>query len=419
MFYNVAGNYSYAVNLDKAAAMQLCQSGLSLAISIGSVNRQSKALHQIACIKAESGDFSGAKENSSEVQRMAKITGNLYMEARAINVEAVCWQHLGGYNHCISLLDRAADLLDLCDMSGGTLHTGIRTTQAEVHRCKSEYVVAHKIQNHILQDSSGDQNSYKHDLALLNIAQIDVEMSASEHDVQRNLDTAVMLFQGRKHSTGLILCDAIKAALDLQQGNMLAARNLFQKCLRSAWGRHTEAVTYCLEKLGAVQQWGPVDRVSFSGVVTFLAHSVKHKQKLELHKALQFLGDVFQAQGDQETAISLFTVALDGFTQMDVHRSRAECMVRLGDILNLNGDPLEAVKLWETATPPFERLSQGKQLVDLNSSLPALATTSYKSLSLKLWNVFPKYMHQLSISNSCPVQRVLLVASRGLNSLRI
>jgi tetratricopeptide (TPR) repeat protein len=162
-----------------------------------------------------------------------------------------------------------------------------------------------------------------------------------------------------------------------------------------------------------------VDRVSFSGVVTFLAHSVKHKQKLELHKALQFLGDVFQAQGDQETAISLFTVALDGFTQMDVHRSRAECMVRLGDILNLNGDPLEAVKLWETATPLFEQSSQGKQLVDLNSSLPALATTSYKSLSLKLWNVFPKYMHQLSISNSCPVQRVLLVASRGLNSLRI
>jgi hypothetical protein len=124
--------------------------------------------------------------------------------------------------------------------------------------------------------------------------------------------------------------------------------------------------------MGASHQWGPVEQVSFSGTVTFLAHSVKHKQRLELHKALQFLGDVFQSQGDQETAHSLFVAALDGFIKMDVHRSRAECMVRLGDISKLNGDELNTVELWETARPLFERSSQRKQLAELNSKLASL-----------------------------------------------
>jgi hypothetical protein len=51
------------------------------------------------------------------------------------------------------------------------------------------------------------------------------------------------------------------------------------------------------------------------------------KEKLGILKALQFLGDVFLAQGEEYTALNLFTVALEGFTAMDVHRSRAECML--------------------------------------------------------------------------------------------
>jgi hypothetical protein len=111
---------------------------------------------------------------------------------------------------------------------------------------------------------------------------------------------------------------------------------------------------------------------AFSSTVTFLVHSVKYKLRLELHKSLQFLGDVFQAQEDQDTAISLFTVALDGFTQMDVHRSQAECMVHLGDISEVNGDQLKAVELWETGRPLFEQSSQTKQLAHLNVKLAGL-----------------------------------------------
>ncbi|KAJ7864927.1 hypothetical protein B0H13DRAFT_2353329 [Mycena leptocephala] len=60
--------------------------------------------------------------------------------------------------------------------------------------------------------------------------------------------------------------------------------------------------------------------------------------------------------------MSLFIVALQGFTQMDVHRSRAECMLQLGDISEGHGDLLKAVEFWEAARPLFQRSSQAKQV---------------------------------------------------------
>jgi tetratricopeptide (TPR) repeat protein len=379
-FYNIAADHYHDVNADRLTAMQFCQSGLALALVIGDKERQSLALCVLAYLKTKAGYFSEAQEIASESQRAARLAGNLYVESNALRIEAVCWQHLGSYSHCMSLLDRATHLLDLCGMAGGQIHSAIRIAQAEVHRCKSEYLEARKIQMHILQDISEDQNPYQHGLGLLNIAQIDVETGATDNDVQWTINTAAILFQKINFSVGITYCDMFRAALDLQLSKFPAARDLFQKCLQSAWGTDTETITYCLEKLGAVQQWESVDQVSFPQTVTLLVHSVKSKQRLELHKALQFIGDIFQALGDEETAISLFTVALEGFTQMDVHRSRAECLIRLGDICKKIGDEVKAMGLWETARPLFERSSQGKQLANLDAKLARLSHKPLKEV---------------------------------------
>jgi hypothetical protein len=94
----------------------------------------------------------------------------------------------------------------------------------------------------------------------------------------------------------------------------------------------------------------------------FLVNSLRTKQKLKIYKSLQFLGDVCLTQGDEDTAISLFTVALEGFTYMDVHRSRAECMLRLGNISQERNDFATAVELWTTSRPLFERSLQIKHI---------------------------------------------------------
>jgi tetratricopeptide (TPR) repeat protein len=379
LFYAVAADY-YRASTDIAAAMQLCESGLAIATSIGNMKRQSQALRLLALIKKDCGKFSEAMEHASDSQRLAKLCGDLDLEAAALHIEAYCWQYHGGYTHSISLLDRAAHLLELCGMSGGALHCDIQNGQAEVHRCKSEYVEARIIQIHILHDSPADHNPYSHAIALLNIAQIDVEAGGPEHDVWGNIDAAGMIFERVNYSTGLAYCEMFRAALDIREGRQSAARRLFEKCLQSAWGKDPEAVKYCLEKVGAGDQWGPGNQMSFLWTVTFLVHSVKSKLRLELHKALQYLGDAFQTQGHEETAISLLTVALDGFTQMDVHCSKAECMVRLGDISKLNGDELKAVELWETARPLFQRSSQMRQLAHLDEKLAHLGQAQFEEV---------------------------------------
>jgi hypothetical protein len=113
--------------------------------------------------------------------------------------------------------------------------------------------------------------------------------------------------------------------------------------------------------LGNASFWG-ADELTPGWTTVFLVHSLKSKAKLQVYKALQFLGQMCLTYKDEDTAISLFTVALIGFTYMDVHRSRAECMVKLGDISNQHGNLLRAVELWETARPLFEKSSQAKEV---------------------------------------------------------
>ncbi|KAJ7247843.1 hypothetical protein C8J57DRAFT_1234126 [Mycena rebaudengoi] len=75
------------------------------------------------------------------------------------------------------------------------------------------------------------------------------------------------------------------------------------------------------------------------------------------------------AEGDNKTALSLFSVVLDGFSFMDVHRWRADCMDRIGDTHNNCGAVMKAVELWKAARPLFERSSQMKDITRIDAKL--------------------------------------------------
>ncbi|KAJ7812526.1 hypothetical protein B0H13DRAFT_1926089 [Mycena leptocephala] len=160
------------------------------------------------------GDHFAAKVYAHEAQRLARISANFVREAQALQVEANCLFTLGDYKQSISLCDQARDLLGLCSMSGGDDHS-IMTNIAE-----------------ILQEAPKDQDPYYHVFTLLNIAEIDVSISAPHQNVQRNIQTARRIFS----TTGLVLevaaCDAVLADLYLREGHILAAEHLLEKCLR-------------------------------------------------------------------------------------------------------------------------------------------------------------------------------------------
>ncbi|KAJ7457747.1 hypothetical protein FB451DRAFT_1183067 [Mycena latifolia] len=283
----------------------------------------------------------------------------------------MCWNALGSYKHSITLLRRARDLLRLCGMSGGPLDDLIMGTQAEVHLLKSEYLEARSIHTQILHNCSIEQNPYQHAGALLNIAQIDVEIGVVGHELGKNLYTASQFFGRVGYSMAITFCDIVQTAMYVNE-DILTAKSQFRQSLTLTWGKSAEAVSYCLEKLADVCLWTGTDPISYNASVIFLVHSLKMAKKRDIYKALQFLGDAYLAHGGQQTAMSLWVVALEGFTQMDVHRSKAECMLRLGDLLKLRGDLMKAGKLWKTARPLFERSSQQKQMADIDARLSGI-----------------------------------------------
>ncbi|KAJ7713724.1 hypothetical protein B0H16DRAFT_1702273 [Mycena metata] len=358
----------YYSELDTPAALKYCQMSLSLAKSHGNIRGQSAALTLLSWIKWSTGDYITAQADAQEVQRLAKMSGDLQREARGLYTEALCCQMLGDYCKCIFLVKRASALLELCGLSQGDLNYSLMNCQAEVHAYKSEYVNACNLYRQLLQTYRGGQLYYE-GFSLMNIAEVEVPMGISCEMIQEKICASQAIFKKIGNKVMMIACDTIQADLNLREGDMSCS--LLRKCLKAGLGRESQIVGYCLERLADVTRWSPPHDPSWS--IILLAHSLRTKGKLGIYKALQFIGDVHLMQNDEVSAVSLFTVALDGFTYMDVHHSRAECMIRLGDIAKKNGDVLKALELWETAKPLFERSSQAKRVQDIDERVSSIS----------------------------------------------
>jgi hypothetical protein len=143
-----------------------------------------------------------------------------------------------------------------------------------------------------------------------------------------------------------------------------------EKCLAGCWGDDPQATFYILEQMGDSARWPVTDfHWAATYTVVYLAFATKKKEKLRLHTALRYLGDVFLANGDEATARNIFIVALDGFTSMDVHHGRAECMTRLGDLAQNHGESATANGFWSAARPLFERSLQTQGVADIDHRL--------------------------------------------------
>jgi hypothetical protein len=137
-------------------------------------------------------------------------------------------------------------------------------------------------------------------------------------------------------------------------------------------GKNCEIASYCLERLAQISKWSPAeDQAASMWTVVYLAHAHQSQAALALHKALLFLRDVLLATGDDDSANNLYVVALEGFTFMDIHLSRAECMLRLGDLALKQGNPSLAVKFWSAARPLFKRSQQARSVAVIASRLTA------------------------------------------------
>ncbi|KAJ7131148.1 hypothetical protein C8R44DRAFT_731413 [Mycena epipterygia] len=380
-FYSAVGHYSRYGENDLVTSRKSFENALSLAKYWGDSKQHSLALDQLAQLKFSMGDYHLAQMHAHEAQEIARLSGNIYHEAHTLMTDAMCLTALGNLKESACSCQKARHLLQLCGMQGSQADHSAMIISAEINRQKSEYLEAHHMHIELVQNTLALQDPLYNAYAVLNIAELDVITGVDALKVQQNLDNVKAIFSTLGLARSVNQCETILADLHLREGNEMVAKTLFQQCLNAVWGNDNQAISYCLERLADIGRWiSTIDNRSYRWPVIYLVHAQETDEKIALHKALCFMGDVFLSEGDEHTAHNLFVVALEGFTYMDVHRSKADCMLRLGDIAKNRGDLVKASELWKEAHPLFERSSQAKDMAKIDTRL-ALA---HKEDNLKI-----------------------------------
>jgi hypothetical protein len=180
------------------------------------------------------------------------------------------------------------------------------------------------------------------------------------------------MFAAVGYPGGLIYCDMVEAELLLREGDLAHAKEIFEKSLLVTLEKgNIEGAEFTLERLADFRNGMDNLQNTLKWTALYLGISMKSKNKLAVLKALRCLGIILIEHGDGDSALTLLGVVLEGFTSMDVHRWRADCMVQMSDIYAGRGDLMRSRQLWTLARPLFERSSQRKAASFMETKLAA------------------------------------------------
>jgi tetratricopeptide (TPR) repeat protein len=292
-----------------------------------------RALSAISQVMIRTGNILGALQYATKAQEYAEHVGNIYLQGRCLCQQGGCLLMLGNYQQGQYVLENARNLLDSCGLQEGSAYDEIINHEAEVLLLKTEYLESRHVQSSI--PSRVPATTYTAILANLNIAAIDTVTGVDSKLVHRNLNTCqshIRRLQGWIQTNLIVEVNKTLANLSLRDGDHITANVLLTQTFTSSRDIFVEGALACLSILSDLSTGMSSAQTTLGWVGIFLTLALKSKDKLSTMKAFRCLGQIFVAQGDDGTALSLFTVALDGLTFMDVHHWRADCMVQIADI---------------------------------------------------------------------------------------
>ncbi|KAJ7887526.1 hypothetical protein B0H14DRAFT_1235639 [Mycena olivaceomarginata] len=376
-FYSMAGFYFLNYTSNSSQAISFFHKALDLSKLCEDTNEQCNVLVGISQFEYDTGEYHTAQMHASEAQRLSQLSASLWQEAISLRAGARCSARLGGLKQSMAQIEKCREILSICGLSGGHLDYSSTVSQAENHVLKSEYAQARNIYIKIVETSSPDQIFFSYATALLNMAHIDTKIGGDAEDIYHQLNQARKIFSTHTQVflPGIVFCNMAQANLELREKKFDTAKSKFLE----SGGRDNQIESFRLERLADIRAW-PASTWQSKWPVIYCAYAYKSKEKVALHKALLFLGDVFIADKDEETATNAYIVALEGFTYMDIHQSRAQCMIRLGDLARGQGCTSEAIAFWEEARPLFERSLQAKDVAQIDARLSTVEKAHQKVL---------------------------------------
>ncbi|KAK6977216.1 ATPase-AAA-core domain-containing protein [Favolaschia claudopus] len=373
-FYQSAGYFYHHSQNDILRTTDLFEKAFAAAQSCGDITLQSSALQGIALIDWRIGNYGMGQHHASQAHRLARLSGNLYFEGRALDIDAMCTRDLGDHDAALKLFHRSRHCLAQCDIVGGRLDAEVMASLAELHLLKSDYSESYQIYTNMVQDAGLAMDKHVYGFSLLNIATIDVIIGTPAYEVQLKIDKSKGIFTALQHIAAEQLTEMVSADLHRREGNHAHAHTVFTAYFDGFFGHHADYALYATQRLADLEQWeNQYFDKTFIWAMIYLSYALKLKKKLTLHKAFACIGQLYLAQHDLATAHNLFTVALEGFVRMGVHHDRARCLLYLGNIEEQEGNVHKATELWTMARPLFEQSLQAKDVWKIDVKLAKLA----------------------------------------------
>jgi tetratricopeptide (TPR) repeat protein len=148
---------------------------------------------------------------------------------------------------------------------------------------------------------------------------------------------------------------------------------MFEECLKSTRRAfRLDVIPFCLEALADIAHGMSSIAETFAWAMVYFAFVCNGTDLGRKLHALRCLGDIFRAQGDNETALNVFCAALEGATEMDIHRLKAECLVGMAEILMLRGDRETAQANFKAARLLFDRSGLMKNVGEVDRRMSEL-----------------------------------------------
>ncbi|KAJ7210156.1 hypothetical protein GGX14DRAFT_626548 [Mycena pura] len=349
-WFNALGLYYLHSQNNHETALQYHEKALAMAETLPHPTTVLwAAFSAISRLLYNKGNFADGRAHAQKAQQIVTILGDELGQAEVFRQEAICCMGLGFFDEAAHLCRRVRDFTCMWGLQGSNADIHNQFLEAEIYLLKTEYPVACSIYTQIVR---GTPPGYFRANALLNIAIIDIVMGAPSAVVHSNLDAARaprLTFMETSH------IDSVDAVLTLREEGPVAARAKLETLFRKLKMCDSQSATFCLERLADLDHHMYDCQTTLTWVAVYLGSALRSKDKLSTVKAVKCLGQIAAAEGETATAMSLFQVALDGFTFMDVHQWRADCMMRMSKIHLACGEVLQAKELFGAALPLFDR----------------------------------------------------------------
>ncbi|KAF7325575.1 ATPase-AAA-core domain-containing protein [Mycena kentingensis (nom. inval.)] len=308
------------------------------------------ALCRLSRIQSRRGEFTSSVKTARAAHIVAQQCGDFVGEAAALAAAAMSLCDTGHYTEAGEAATQARAILVLCELPGSDQDSALLNCLGEVHRSKSEYAEAKEFYEEILRREQSTQLGGLQLVVMLNLTEVEIALDATEN-VPARLAIARQIASKLSWKVGVMMCDAADGMFLLHQKRYSEAKALLERTYNLG---EADVQTFCLERLADSKLW-PGQYYASKWAYIFLAHicrgSGRHQQQRPLYKAQQFLGQSILLDGDESSGKNLLVVALAGFTQLEIHRSAAECCVALAEI----ADEGDALGLLVRARRAFER----------------------------------------------------------------